>query len=253
MGFMMGVSYCPLEHWGAHPGEVCSGPELSLQPLAPGQDLAGWWRVEDPKKESHTRRGLDLRYFLIDAEQRPRAWIHDEPWEYEKEFRMVKEPTFGCEDYMDFPLVVGQTNISPDTERNTIYTGGCAGDAPIQASSRRTLLERRSDGARSCLVYAVWSVTYDSSSENKGGSRLETLCFAYRADLERLEVSYAFDDAPLVSYLYKRVDVAQEEQDALASEDSDSDEVTPDEEDESAIESSGGDTGSQTDSMGVQS
>lgn len=202
---LMGLMECGDTEWGAHPGQVCSGPEMSLQTIASGADLAGWWRVVESERETLGSWYND--YLLIDAALHPRAWSSSGGADYEKFQRNRSEWAFGCTSYLDHPLVVGQENRASDGVRTSFPRRDCQGDDYIYDSgSRRVLDSVFREGDMLCFRYEQFSFKNDTTKYPSGSHiQRDQICFGYDREKDQVRIAYGPWDRPLVEHRYGRL------------------------------------------------
>lgn len=210
---LLGLLECGSNQWGSHSGAVCSGPEQSLAPITQGVDLSGWWVVV-PAQDTD-RAPLENNFVLIDAAQFPRAWSESGGANYEKYQRHRSEWAFGCESYLDYPLVAGQENRSPAGERLTIPSGcSLSQGRTSDASSRRVLDHVQIEPSKICFHYDRWRFERDDLGvQGEGTSLRQVLCFGYDNALDQLKLSYASGGAlPQVATYARYLEGSPQEQ-----------------------------------------
>lgn len=199
----MGLLECGEDEWGAHHGQVCAGPERSLEAIAQGVDLSGWWEFLAPSEDSWPPWGND--FVLIDEAQFPRAWAGKGGKSYKKYERDSTEWSFGCESYLDYPLVEGQENRSPANERVS-RLDGCDGTDELRDPSSRRFLDRVAVRAGMMCFYYDYlyfkSSTMDVAIDNVVVH--PSICFGYDAVHDQLIVSYSSQDEPGRELRYAR-------------------------------------------------
>lgn len=212
-GLLLGVFQCPLDDWGAPFGAVCSGAEFSLTPMSAGANLAGWWQaVDDDVKPDPKEPGL-WQFFEIGEGNHPRIFTNSLPFNFDRFTRSEDDVTMGCSNYIDYPLVVGQQNISPAVERHTVkrpIITGCRLSADpketweVSPDSRRALLNTSFTEAGLCLHFQVYHYLGSRSEHSDERSWFEMFCFRYDPDLDRTLLSYRYNDGLVRSRWYQR-------------------------------------------------
>lgn len=201
---LMGLLECGREEWGAHPGQVCAGPEVSLETISQGVPLAGWWRMVESERESLGPTEND--HLLIDETWHPRAWAQSGGPAYEKFKRHRNEWAFGCASYLDHPLVVGQENRASDGVRSTFPSPGCDGDPELhEPRSRRFLEWVNQEGGMLCFRYE--QLTFKDNSAHRDSDHRERrhrLCFGYDAARDQVRVASGAGSKPLLEHRYAR-------------------------------------------------
>lgn len=199
---LMGLLECGDEEWGAHPGQLCEGPELSLDPISQGVSLAGWWTLEETSLDAELFSNRS--FLLIDAGQFLRAWSRSGGQAYQKYKRETEEWAFGCESYLDFPLVAGQENRSPAESK--LPTPGCEGTGGLRdASSRRFLSRVAQQEGMLCFYYEHLDFkTFSKRTMIEDRSELQMLCLGYDRVQDQLKLRYAIGDKPALDARFVR-------------------------------------------------
>lgn len=199
---LMGFLECGDDEWGAHPGEVCAGPEFSLVSISQGADLSGWWTFVPESQDGEAP--LDHDFLLIDQGLFPRAWSQEGGKAYKKYERNESEWAFGCESYLDFPLVVGQENRSPAESK--LRPGSCQGHpSPREPSARRFLVSAGEQEGMVCYHYdyLAFKTERNRTAHDDEVHRL-VLCFGYDPAKDQMKIRYARGDNPVRDAVYIR-------------------------------------------------
>lgn len=155
--------------------------------------------------DEETKPPLGNDFVFVDPGQFPRAWSGSGGSKFKKYERFSSDWTFGCESYLDHPLVAGQENRSPAkviVDRSV----GCEGTDEVRDPSSRRFLDRvvQSPG-RICFHYDYLYF--------EGGTNLlatedvvvqQTICFGYDGDQDQLLLSYAKNGGPAQELRYAR-------------------------------------------------
>lgn len=204
-GLAFSFLQCPLDDWGTPPGSVCSGPEVSLTPIAAGASLAGWWEAELQDDKASLERPALWHFIRLDAFNHPRALTDSEPSRFEQR---GGQNFFGCQRYLEYPLVVGGENVSPSFERHSVQEPtGCdvvERERVVSPDSRRILLRTSQEGNTICLHYQSYRHYPPRSQHEKGKTWFSNYCFGYDAVQDQLELSYWRDDALPERLRYRR-------------------------------------------------
>lgn len=214
---LMGLLECDPYVWGTHPGKVCAGEEISLEPIAKGAELAGWWKYVPPHEKASPP--LDLDFLFIDEELRPRAWSERGGADYEENPKERSGWNFGCRAFVDYPLVVGAENRAPSSARMTVPTGCSFASYKKDPSGRRVLDRVYFREGMMCLAYDRW---HSSRYPEESFAASRSLCFEYDSSTDHMVIAYLEDEkGPLIKHRYERYDEeAQDEEEKARGQDS---------------------------------
>ena len=145
-------------------GELCdaSQGEVNLDAIRSGVDLSGWWEGGFPEADEVQR------LIFIDEEQHLRVWrLPNLGQSGQLEFDRT-DYQFGCEEYLSFPLVIGDRNVVPE-QRDTIFGGNSWENGHV---IELVSVEQREE--KLCFAYEEYSLV-----DGKNQDRKRDFCFWY--------------------------------------------------------------------------
>lgn len=204
---------CALDEMGEHRGSVCEGDEVGLGVIAAGDSLQGRWHVVESNDQEDSQVLTRWKSLLIDEENRPKALLEFRFRPVDKKKLGYDEVTFGCDDYIDHPLVRGGVNRDPSRSRSTIRGYSCYDSPTVRnhTDSRRVLYEVESEPSRICFYYATVNERAAVDPEDQESGSRETFCFGYERGDGLLTVSYGSNDGE-----WKHASFRREEHDLAA-------------------------------------
>lgn len=202
LGLLFGYP-CVLDDLGEHPGSVCSGEEVSLAELSQGRSLEGWWTLVEAGKKD--RSSWDWPHLQIDKEDRPRALIFEDPTVFDARTQVERDFTFGCQNYLDYPLVPGTENRAPARGRATISDSSCGGtEYRVGAGTRRALIVVQRPSELLCLEYRTLRERDDLQDGEEEMEMFQKFCFGYDPAEDRMIVSYTGRSKRSWTHYYER-------------------------------------------------
>lgn len=215
-GMLLSFTQCSWLPWGEAQGSLCQGEEHGLESIAAGRSLEGWWTLvpnDAPEGKGNQNPG-GWDYLQIDRQNRPRALHDDHPAVLDQTRRDGQEVFFGCQNYLDYPLVEGASNRSPSESRNTIRPPAqdCSSESyPLSPELLRTLMRIERSESTICLAYRSIGLA-ETSPSGPGTARYEEFCFSYEPSVDRIKLSHSDSNDRITSWSYQRMIPPQSDQ-----------------------------------------